>query len=362
MSRRSLTKDPQRIVLIKSHSAGVGDILRSSAAWAALHRCWPEAELHLLFLTRWPGYPSESLIQGHYLLRSAHFLTLIEGRFAGMRGVGPKGWSTLLPPLRRLGREIQPDLIVDHEAHGIETSIAARVLRAQSPGAVTVGLAQVPGRGCLYDLAGPSLRRYAQARGLPDPMDYTERDFAALTALGIERNGQQITLGIGEDGRAWQTAHPRQPGEWRIGLNIGCGTSDAVPRRPNIDLLVEALDPSAFEKPFSLFLTGAVNEWGINEEFIRLYGQRWRQVRHIMNLAGTGSLDVLSGIIASCDVFVSGDSGPYHMAVALGTPTVALFHWLNLEAYHHVPHLTVLTSSSAEELMKAINHFIKIAE
>ena len=77
---RRLPDTPQRILLIKAHSAGVGDILRSSAAWAAQKRRWPEAELHLLFLTRWPGYPSESLIKNHYLLTSVHFLPLLEGR------------------------------------------------------------------------------------------------------------------------------------------------------------------------------------------------------------------------------------------------------------------------------------------
>lgn len=362
MSRRSLTKDPQRIVLIKSHSAGVGDILRSSAAWAALHRRWPEAELHLLFLTRWPGYPSESLIQGHYLLRSAHFLPLIEGRFAGMRGVGPKGWSTLLPPLRRLGREIQPDLIVDHEAHGIETSIAARVLRAQSPGAVTVGLAQVPGRGCLYDLAGPSLRRYAQARGLPDPMDYTERDFAALTALGIERNGQQITLEVGEDGRAWQAAHPRQSGEWRIVLNIGCGTPDALPKRPDLDLLVEALQPEALGHPFSLWLTGAANEFEINEDFLRRYRQRYSAPVPLHNLAGAGSLDLLAGVLADADLCVSSDSGPYHMAVALGVPTIALFRWANPAHYHQAPHVQILVDPASTDLRVALHTLLPTTE
>ncbi len=76
MIRRPLPEYPRRIILIKSHSAGIGDILRSSAAWAVLKRRWPEAELHLVFLTRWPGYPSESLISSHQLLDSTHFLPM----------------------------------------------------------------------------------------------------------------------------------------------------------------------------------------------------------------------------------------------------------------------------------------------
>ena len=50
---RPLPVEPHRILLIKSHSAGIGDILRSSAAWAVLKKHWPGAELHLVLLTRW---------------------------------------------------------------------------------------------------------------------------------------------------------------------------------------------------------------------------------------------------------------------------------------------------------------------
>ncbi|WP_308389389.1 glycosyltransferase family 9 protein [Acidithiobacillus sp. AMEEHan] len=352
MLRRPLPSHPRRILLIKSHSAGIGDILRSSAAWAALKRHWPQAELHLFFLTRWPGYPSEELIAEHHLLSSAHFLPLREGRFAGMRGVGPKGWRSLLPELRRLGQEIQPDLIIDHEPHGIETTIATRYLRRWSSHAVTVGVAQVPGRGLLYDYAGPSLERYARERALSWPMDYTERDFAALSALGIERAGQQICLQVGTEGRDWQQRNPRISGMPRVGLNIGCGTPDAAAKRPSLNLLIESFGKLMQLRPFQMLLTGAPNEWAINEEFVHGYRQRWGESA-IENLAGTGSLGLLSGIIDSCDLFVSSDSGPYHMSVALGRPTIVLFRWPNPAHYHQSDKLKILVEPSQEILLDA---------
>ncbi len=45
----------------------------------------------------------------------------------------------------------------------------------------------------------------------------------------------------------------------------------------------------------------------------------------VINLAGETSIRELSCLIHDCDVFVTNDSGPMHIAAAVGTPLVALF-------------------------------------
>ncbi len=45
----------------------------------------------------------------------------------------------------------------------------------------------------------------------------------------------------------------------------------------------------------------------------------------VVNLAGQTQLRQLIGLIKVCDVFLTNDSGPMHMADALGTPLLALF-------------------------------------
>lgn len=47
--------------------------------------------------------------------------------------------------------------------------------------------------------------------------------------------------------------------------------------------------------------------------------------KRVINLAGATSLRQLAALIEACDVFLTNDSGPMHMASALGTPLVALF-------------------------------------
>ncbi|WP_163095432.1 glycosyltransferase family 9 protein [Acidithiobacillus ferrianus] len=352
---RPLPGNPHRILLIKSHSAGIGDILRSSAAWAVLKKRWPDAELHLVFLTRWPGYPSETLIREHYLLSGAHFLPMQEGRFAGIRGVGPSTWRRLLPELRRVAQDLQPDLIVDHEPFGIETSIAARWMRRFCM-APTVGVNQVPGRGWLYDHAGPSLRSYALRRGLSWPMDYTERDFAALAGLGLARDGQRIVLQETKAGRTFrETLRPRLLADRPvIGLNIGCGTRDAERKRPAIGFLVEMMGRVAAASPHTLLLTGALNERGINQHYLRRYAARWGGGEHILDIAGQTTPSDLTGALAICDIFVSSDSGPYHMAVAMGVPTVALFNFASPEHYHDGAATIVMEDRDAAASMAAV--------
>ena len=44
-----------------------------------------------------------------------------------------------------------------------------------------------------------------------------------------------------------------------------------------------------------------------------------------VDLSGQTTLRELASVLAACDLLVSGDSGPMHLAVAVGTPTIAIF-------------------------------------
>jgi heptosyltransferase I len=45
----------------------------------------------------------------------------------------------------------------------------------------------------------------------------------------------------------------------------------------------------------------------------------------IISLVGKTPLPVLASVLAQCDVVIGGDSGPTHLAVAVGTPVVGLY-------------------------------------
>jgi ADP-heptose:LPS heptosyltransferase len=327
-------KDPQDILIIKAHSLGVGDVLRASASWRVLHERWPRARLHLLFLSKHPGYVTESLIREHPLLSSARFMTIRQGD-PSQSGARRVPWRTLVREVRALCRALKPDLIIDTESAGLRTA-ALTWLGAQACGATTVGVAQFPLRGCFYDLSAPSTKAYMARRGLQAPMDYTHRDFVPLAALGLERQGTPIELAVTPAGAIYQAGLLAElsqrrlslpgAGHWPVlGLNIGCGTPDAAPKRPDLDVLVESLAQLHAQWPHLLVLCGAGFEREINQDFMQRYQARHGSTQHMIDQAGTGSLSELTGLIAACDAFVSSDSGPYHMAVGLKVPTVVWF-------------------------------------
>jgi ADP-heptose:LPS heptosyltransferase len=327
---------------------------------------YPEAQLHLLFLSKHSGYATESLIKEHHLLASAHFLTLREKSPQEAKAKKtPMG--ELLAKTLQIATEHEIDLMIDFEMHGLRgawlTWQLQRALFKMGRALGTVGVGQFGFKKFFYDQSSPSLRQFAKSRGLSLPMDYTNRDFVALSALGIQREARPIELKSSASSRdAIQRLllnfeakrEERAPSSPRIllGLNIGCGTEDALYKRPLKDDLVAAMVSLYRSQPFDLILTGAPFEKEINDVFIKAFEGALHQVpmnwsslaeEHMrvthhdflyFDAAGKTSLPELSALIERCDLVVSTDSGPYHMAVALKVPTLVWFVKEEVASYH----------------------------
>jgi ADP-heptose:LPS heptosyltransferase len=344
--------NPENILLIKSHSMGIGDLLRSSAAWQALKKRWPNSRLYLLMLSKHPGYPTEQLIREHHLLDDAFFVSVADGPDAKQKRPRAEVYNAVA---KALGG-VRPDLIIDCEPHGMRTTFLTRWL-AKRCSANTVGVAQFPMRGWLYDHAAPSTRCYARGHSLRLPMDYAERDFVALAALGIARNGTPIVLSVSKEGREWQKEHlPNPPGDLRVTLNIGCGTIDALPKRPAMDQLVANMAALFLEMPFELHVSGADFEREVNAQFVKGFADRLSELGMqctVTDWAGQCTLSQLTGLLGASDLVISTDSGPYHMAVALGVPTVCWFNFDTPPSYHHQAKVRAVIAPSPELLVAA---------
>ena len=70
---------------------------------------------------------------------------------------------------------------------------------------------------------------------------------------------------------------------------------------------------------FKVILTGSAGERCIAETIVS------RMEHHPIVLTGETTIDELLAVLARCDLVISGDSGPLHLAVALGRPTVSIY-------------------------------------
>jgi ADP-heptose:LPS heptosyltransferase len=334
---------PSRILMLKSHSAGIGDVLRGSAAWRVLKNAYPEAELHLLLFSREPGYPSEELIRDHHLLKS---FGVVDKRTNTWQE-----WRRFWADVERTIGQLRADLIIDFEPDGLRTSMVA-AWYSWRWGARTVGISTVPGRNLFYSRASVRPKKYAQQRALPWPLEYTERDFVALSALGLEREGCPIEVQETAAGHEARRSLLRDRGLTEstplLGLNIGCGTPGALGRRPNLALLSELTAGLQRDYGMSLMLTGAPFERATNQEFAKLHRQT--SPFPIIDLAGETSISGLTGPINACNLFISGDTGPYHIAVGLGVPTLAIFNVPFQRAYHSHPWVRCCVATAHEQL------------
>jgi ADP-heptose:LPS heptosyltransferase len=337
-------KPPRSILLLKGHSAGVGDLLRSSAAWRVLRNEFPEAQLHLWFLTRDPGVAAEQLIARHHLLAGFYV--------SDKRTKGSTGWKTLMDKARQIANEAHPELVVDCEPNGLRTSLLARFV-AYWAKATTVGIAQVPGRGLFYHRAAPSFERYARRHGTALPLNYAERDFVALAALGLERRNTPIELRETDEARVFHQKLRAELGDKNgpplLGLNVGCGTN-GFDKRLDVAWLATLVGELQRRHGFALILTGAPFERELNQRFLA----QFQPSGPLLDLAGRTTILEVTGVIAACRLFISSDSGPYHMAVGLRVPTLALFNWENTPHYHHHEWVECRQAHTSQQLTEAL--------
>ena len=75
----------------------------------------------------------------------------------------------------------------------------------------------------------------------------------------------------------------------------------------------------------SVIIFGGKSEIEIADKIYKQTPPEFRTYNVILNIAGKTSLRELIALISECDVFVTNDSGPMHIAYALKTPLVSIF-------------------------------------
>lgn len=274
----------KQTVLVLRFSA-VGDVVLTSPAIEALRKAWPDARIVYAVKER----------LAHLVQHNPNVDAVVPLR----AGEGPLSYA------RRLRAE-QPTVVLD--LHG---KIRSRILRALIPGVrkiiwhkrdfrdtLPVKLALRPYRSSMLfsdryhaaveELVGRELPR-GRLQYFLGPDDVAEAD-RVLRAAGLEPGRPLLGMSPGAN---WETK--RWPAERFAGLA----------RRALAAGMQVAVQGSASEAPL---------------------GQQIAQLAPgAVDLCGKLDLRGLGGFVSRCSAFAANDSGPMHIARALGVPTLAFF-------------------------------------
>jgi lipopolysaccharide heptosyltransferase II len=271
-------------VLVLRFSA-VGDVVLTAPAIDALRTAWPDARIIYALKER----------LAHLVQHNPNVDEVVALR----KGEGPLGYA------RRL-RAVKPTVVLD--LHG---KIRSKILRALMPGVrkvvwhkrdfrdtlpVKLGLRPYHASMLFADryhaaveqVVGRELPR-GRLRYFLGPEDVAEAD-RAMRAAGLDPARPLLGLSPGAN---WETK--RWPVERFAGLA----------RRALAQGLQVAVQGSASEEPLGALVS--------------------QLAPGTVDLCGKLDLRGLGGFISRCAAFAANDSGPMHLARALGVPTLALF-------------------------------------
>ena len=282
----------RRILLLRLER--IGDLLMVVPAIADLRALLPDATIDLV-VGSWNRSLAET-IPG---------VSRVETLDAEWLARGPSGAA--MPALirhARTWRQRHYDLAIN-----FEPDIRSNLLLAASGAAFTTGYAS-GGGGAVLDRAldyDPRAHTTENARRL----------IASLTSGG-SRDREPPPLRLGEDVRRAAAQHLAGAGRGPlVGVHVSAGRA------------VKQWEPERFADVArqlvaacgaTIVLTGAPDNGPLVAEV------RSRLAEYpVIDISGDSDLTVLAAVLQRLDLLIVGDTGPMHLAVAVGTPVVAIF-------------------------------------
>lgn len=281
---------PRRILLLRIER--IGDLLMSLDAIEDVPRAYPDAEVDLAvgswnaeLARRIRGIARVETLDAGWLAR--------EGTGLPMRALVQQAWSW---------RRRRYDLAIN-----FEPDIRSNLLLAASRARRTAGFSS-GGGGALLDVA----LRY-------DPRAHTSANAQRLVSavMDVPPRASPARIEILPDERrraAEQLGDRRGP---VVGIHVSGGRAI---KQWEPDRFATVASRLARRRGATIVLTGGPGDRGLVEPVAR-------------SLAGTDALDLvgaldlpgLAAVLTQLDVFLTGDTGPMHLAAAVGTPVVAVF-------------------------------------
>ncbi len=281
--------DARRIVLLKP--SALGDIVHSLPVLTALRRRFPQSHI------RWvvnQGYAD--LLRGHPDLDEV--LVFDRGAARGGLWRGARAYAALADEVRRL----RPDLVVDLQGL-FRTGLLA--LASGAPRRVGLSTAR---EGAVWF--------YTDVVKVADfeAIHAVDRLWLIAEALGAGGGPKQFRLTLPDEDRQWANEQLADlPRPW---VMVGVGSRWPTKRWPLEYFAALARRAQGRFGGTVVFVGGGDEAAPADSVAARLTGPT-------LNLAGRTTLPQLTAVLAEADVMLANDTGPLHVAAALGRPVVA---------------------------------------
>jgi lipopolysaccharide heptosyltransferase I len=286
--------EPRRIGLVKP--SALGDIVHALPVLGALRQRFPAASITWVVNRAYA-----TLLQGH-----PHLDNVLAFDRTAARGGWLEGLRAFADILRAV-RSARFDLVID-----LQGLLRTGIMTLASGARWRLGLssAREGARFCYNHVLTPR-------DGRPElSMHAVDRYWLAAQALGVGDEPKCFSLPIPADASAWATQRLRDlPRPW---LMTNVGTRWETKRWPTSSF-AELATRAHQHFGASLILVGGPEESPLARQVCAGFAGP------ACDLTGQTTLPQLVAVLEKADVVVSNDSGPLHLAVALGRPVVAPF-------------------------------------
>lgn len=362
--------EPRRILLLRLER--IGDLLMTLDAIAAVRRLAPTAEIDLIvgswnralaemldgptrietldapWLARDPSTPlrtgpSTPLRTGPTATLGAGAATSIAADPPNLRGEGPSNGASLRAMFARAvqWRRRRYDLAINFEG-----DIRTNVLLALTGAPRRIGFGMAGGGAALTDVVSHDARLHTRTNALR----LVQRAFGERAAQGVlaaiaespsrlhvpdaARSLASERLGLPSDRQANPAGLPRAESSTSqtesrglpraesrgpfIGLHVSSGRAI---KQWDLDRFASVGQRLAREIGATIVLTGSDVDRPMVDAVKRMLG---REVS-VKDLCGVLDLPALAAVLERLDLLITGDTGPMHLAAAVGTPVVAVF-------------------------------------
>lgn len=295
--------------------AGIGDCLLATPAIRSIRKRYPEARLVLLTNSRseellkgWPAVDEIIALDVDYLLYAP----------SGQGWYRPKGFRHIWQTLRRLRRE-RFDLAINLKE---VDSLRGAVLMGfwlKAVGARYRAGRDTDGRGVAFHLRAAESQR--------DGRHAVVKNLAVAEALGCEADPGPLSLHIPQEDRQAAEDFVSAWGPLTGPLVALHPWVKKTEKQWPIDFWARVIEELVSRFEATVVVLGGSDDTQDAERLGRTAPE------NVVVASGTFSLGQTAALIERADIFLGVDSGPSHMAAAVGTPTVACYLPKNVDVF-----------------------------